>query len=134
MKKRFVLIAAIVAVVGLGAAIAVAKETTEVGTSVSLTLESDLSGPKPDSFQGELKATKKGCEKGRRVIVYEHRDGFSLNVVGSDRSNDRGEYKVFSEGPYRQPFRAVVNERTMTTDTGNKVVCKEGRSKRVEFP
>ena len=36
MKKPFVLIAAIVAVVGLGAAVAVAKETTKVKTSVKL--------------------------------------------------------------------------------------------------
>ena len=36
MKKPFVLIAAIVAVVGLGAAVAVAKEKIKVKTSVSI--------------------------------------------------------------------------------------------------
>ena len=62
MKKPFVLIAAIVAVVGLGAAVAVAKETTKVETAVKLKFHT-----RDESFSGRVKA-KDGCQKGRTVI------------------------------------------------------------------
>ena len=61
MKKPFVLIAAIVAVVGLGTGVAVAKETTKVRTSVKL--EYSANGAADSSFSGQVKA-RKGCQKG----------------------------------------------------------------------
>ena len=48
MKKPIVLIAAIVAVVGLCAAVAVAKETTEVPTSVTLHVTGGFGVENPD--------------------------------------------------------------------------------------
>ena len=69
MKKPFVLIAAILAVVGLGAVAAVAKEATEVKTSVTLEYHPNDPGHplESDWFSGRVKA-KEGCEEGRKVL------------------------------------------------------------------
>ena len=69
MKKPFVLIAAIVAVVGLSTAVAVAKEKIKVETSVGLRFSGRPRRVLPASFPGEVKAKTKGCEKGRTVTV-----------------------------------------------------------------
>ena len=123
MKKPFVLIAAIVAVVGLGTAVAVAKETTNVGTSVKL----EFRYRNAPAFLGSVKARNGHCQKGRRVIVTRDNER-----VYAGKSNDRGKYKIIVAlrdiyGGYL--FRAVANERTITKNNGDKIVCKRGRSK-----
>ena len=62
MKKPLVLIAAIVAVVGLGAAVAVAKEAIKVETSVSI--RANLSGPHRDSLSGRWRRRRRAVRKG----------------------------------------------------------------------
>ena len=65
MKKPFVLIAAIAAVVGLGAAVAVAKERIEVETTVTIKFKRNNPGENPyiggASFSGQVKA-RRGCQ------------------------------------------------------------------------
>ena len=85
MKKSFVLIAAIVAVVGLGTAVAVGKETTKVRTSVSI-----RGGHYSGQAFGHVRALK-GCEKFRTVSL--HLEGFG-GAVRSVASNERGEYFI----------------------------------------
>jgi hypothetical protein len=128
MKKLFVLIAAIVAVVGFGVVGAAAKKGIEVKTSVTLGIRSDLSGPRPDSFIGEVRARKAVCQKGRTVTV---NDGFTK--VGSDKSNDRGRYKIFHSlaGSGGRTFFARARKAKITKDNGDKIVCE--RSKQVRF-
>jgi hypothetical protein len=131
MKKSFVLIAAIVAVVGFGAVAAVAKERIKVGTSVSLKFTTDLSGPRPDFFSGRVKAKKKGCEKARTVRLYDDR---SISEVGSANSDDRGRYKIFSSD-LRGAFVAYARKKQMTKDNGDKIVCRRAHSKpRLHLP
>jgi hypothetical protein len=128
IKKSFVLIAAIVAVVGFGAVAAVGKEGIKVGTSVTLRIRSNLN-PRPptDSFLGQVRARKKGCEKGRTVTL-----NHGSTKVGSDKTNNRGRYKIFF-GLRPGGFVAVA-KRTMTKDNGNKIVCKADTSNRLTFP
>ena len=127
MKKPFVLIAAIVAVVGLGAAVAVAKENIKVQTSVTVQFRG------PDTFHGTVKAEKKVCEKGRTVIVFRH--NAAGIPIGSDKSDDRGKYRVFSDedDPDTGRFAAAAIQKTMIKDNGDKIVCKPGRSEEVEL-
>jgi hypothetical protein len=127
MKKPFVLIAAIVAVVGLGAVTAVAKERIHVGTYVTLHVTDENPGDPAQSFSGRVKA-KKGCEKRRTVVVMG-----PYGPVGSDRSNVRGEFKIVEQqlgrsrrGSFR--FRVVVEQRKITKNSGHKIVCMEGRA------
>ena len=122
------LIAAIVAVVGFCAAVAVAKETIEVETSVTLHVTGGFGVENPDPgdrhrlFSGKV-AAKKDCQKGRTVAV---RSGWG--PVGSDTSNARGEFKVWEQyrGSARgtSGFRAVVEK--ITKNNGDKIVCKRG--------
>jgi hypothetical protein len=120
MKKPFVLIAAIVAVVGFGAVAAVAKKTTKAETSVKLNPSDG------NSFSGTVEA-KHGCQKGRKVTLT-----YGNKKLASDRSNDRGKYKIFyaihdSSGNYR----AVASKRKVTKNDGDTIICKRGRSKQV---
>ena len=125
MKKPFVLIAAIVAVVGLGTGVAVAKETTKVRTSVKL--EYSANGAADSSFSGQVKA-RKGCQKGRTVALWDRYGGHRA----SDRSDARGRYKItYSPYPGTGPYFAKARERKITKDNGDKIVCREGTSKRV---
>jgi hypothetical protein len=130
MKKSFVLIAAIVAVVGLGAAVAVAKETTNVGTKVTqVEWTADPDDPATGSFSGRVKA-KKGCQKGRKVTVS---DGF--NKVASDTSNDRGEYKVhYSLAGSGGGIFFARAQKKITENNGDKIVCKKSKRVAVEVP
>ena len=132
MKKPFVLIAAIIAVVGLGTAVAVANETIKVGTSVNLALASDLGGSEHASFAGEVKAKKKGCEKGRTVTV-SNGSGYK---AGADKTNNRGRYRVFFSGhsvPLNNAFTAKVRKMRITKDSGKTIVCKAARSNRASI-
>jgi hypothetical protein len=129
MKKPFVLIAAIVAAVGLGTAVAVAKKTTEVTTRVTANWTADPDEPATGSFSGRVKA-KKVCQKGRKVTVS---DG--VNKVASDTSNDRGEYKI-SYSPAGSEVRYFFTraQKKITENNGDKIVCKKSKRVAVEVP
>jgi hypothetical protein len=122
MKKPFVLIAAIAAVVCFGAAVAVARETIRVGTSVTL----NSNAGDNNTYSGTVKA-RKGCQKERRVILT-----YGKQKLGSDRSNDRGKYKIyFAEHDTSGNYRTVASEKKITKNDGDKIVCKTGRSNQV---
>ena len=107
---------AVLATTALAVAASSAKDTTKVETSLNFSFFSNLSEPGPDYFWGRVKAKDPGkktrCERGRKVTVYgyaHHR----RHVIGSDRSNDRGMYKVISSSVYYarlSPFVAVAQE------------------------
>ncbi len=67
MKRPFVLIAAIVAIVGFGAVVAGAREATGVENSVTLKYNPGSADPADDTFSGRVKARKAGCQQGRTV-------------------------------------------------------------------
>jgi hypothetical protein len=130
MKKPILLIAAIVAVVGFGAVVAVAKERTEVKTSASIKFNAhDPSDPLAGAFfSGRVKAGK-GCQKGRTVVVYKVHGG----PKASDVSNNRGKYKTGSIRPQDVEYVARVGKRKITENNGDKIVCKPGKSDRVRI-
>ena len=125
MKKPFVLIAAIVAVVGLAAAVAVAKEKIKVKTSVGIHFKSgDRPGPS-SAFRGEVRAKTKGCEIGRTVTVSTG-SGYKL---GPDKTNSGGRYNIFIDTmDLDGPFAAKVREMRITKDSGDTIVCKADRT------
>ncbi len=126
MKKPFVLIAAIVAVVGLGAVAAVAKERTYVPTDVTLHVTDENPADPARLFSGRVMA-EKGCQKRRTVVLMG-----PYSPAGSDKSNARGEFKIVDQlrrsgrGVFR--YRVVVERRKITKSSGHKIVCKEGRA------
>ena len=105
-----------------------AKETTEVPTSVTLHVTGGLGMENPGDrhrlFSGKVTA-KEDCQKGRTVDL---RSGWG--PVGSDKSNARGEFKIWeqSRGSARgtSAFRAVVERRKITKNNGDKIVCTRG--------
>ena len=123
MKKPFILIAAIVAVVCVGAAVAVAKETIRVGT---LDDAQYSNAGDNNTFSGTVKA-KKGCQKARTVTLT-----FGKQKLDSDKSNDRGKYKIFfATHDTNGNYRTVASERKITKNDGDKIVCETGRSNQV---
>ncbi len=125
MKKPFVLIAAIVAVVGFGTVAAVAK-TIKVGTSVTLRVG-------PSSLEGTVNA-KKGCEKQRRVTLTHVTRTHGTQERRSDYSDDRGRYYIgFTIPDSSGYYRTVASEKTITKNDGDKIVCKTGRSNKWRF-
>jgi hypothetical protein len=132
MKKPFVLIAAIVAVVGLGTAVAVGKETTKVRASVSM----KFTGVHPSesgTFVGKVKA-REGCRKQRRVVSY-WKGPHSTRSAGADRSNNRGRYRIdpINVHGHAVEFWVEVENKIIEND-GEKIVCKKARSKKVIRP
>ena len=141
-SMRKPLVAAIMAAVGLGAAVTVAKERINVKTLVTLhvTRGGENPGDPTRSFSGKVKAKKKGCEKGRTVVLYSQMSlmGPYGPVVGSDRSNARGKFKIvehhharsehgrYARGTAR--YRVVVEKRKNTKNSGNRIVCKTGEA------
>ena len=125
MKKPFVLIAAIVAVVGLGGAVAVAKETAEVGTSVSIKLKGSN---EHYSFFGKVKA-KEGCHKERRVVVH---NADSTGSPGAVRSDNRGRYQLELIRPLHGNRYFVTTKKKIIKKDGERIVCKKARSKTVD--
>ena len=95
MKKPIVLIAAIAAVVGLRAAVALGNETTKVGTSVSIKFIGTRDrGVLHGTVSGKVNA-KEGCRKQRKVALYRKNiKGLSGHRVSADRSNNRGRYRI----------------------------------------
>ncbi len=150
MKKPFVLIAAIVAVAGLDAAVAVAKERTEVKTSVTLQRHGEGApcraavarrgaalpagiahrGCGLGAFWGQVKA-RKGCQKGRRVVLYSINGGKVRE--GSDRTNDRGKYKIKWPGLSERRFFVKATEKRITKSNGDQVASSAGKSKRLRL-
>ncbi len=129
MKKPFVLVAAIAAVVGFGAVAAVAKETINVKTSVTFKYHpNDPSYPlEGGSFSGSVKA-KEGCQGGRKVVVYD-----PSKEIGSDTSNARGRYKIkFIAEAGGPSFHAKAKEKIIKAN-GDKIVCKPGTSNKFGF-
>jgi hypothetical protein len=136
MKKRFALIAAIVAVLGLGAAVAVANETTEGKTSVKLKYHrSDPTSPR--SFSGEVKA-RQGGQEGRRVLLY------GPYHITRGKTNARGKFEIVEDygragrgrdAPRGTPYQytAVAKETKIAKHNGDKIVCREGRSNTIRF-
>src|SRR5262245_43715515 len=94
MKKPIVLIAAIVAVVGLGTAVALGKETTKVRTSVSI---QHAGNRETGTFSGKVRA-KAGCQKQRKVVLAEAEGGGLFPIPprhpDADTSNKRGRYRI----------------------------------------
>ncbi len=120
MKKPFVLIAAIVAVVGLGTAVAVAKETTKVRTSVSIR-------GAITSFHGRVKA-KRGCEKQRTVTLH-HRGEHPGELLRTDQSYNSGRYRIFPTQVSPVVDHRVVVHRKIIKKYGERIVCKRAQSR-----
>ena len=91
---------------------------------MTLGIHTDLSGPKPDYFFGEV-AARTGCEKGRKVVMYFPKPRDPNERLGSDRTNNRGKYRIPLVA--RRAF-AEAKEKKFTQNDGDKVVCKTGRS------
>ncbi len=120
--------------------VAVGKDTANVKTSVQLewTAGPDPSDPEAGaSFSGRVKA-KHDCRKARKVVLYS-----PYGIAGFDKSNARGKFEIVEQhgGAGRErharrrgtlQFYAVAEERKITKQNGDKIVCKAGSSERVK--
>ncbi len=133
MKKSFVLIAASVVAVGLGAVGAVAKETIKVRTSATIKYKAnEPSDPHGGGLvSGQVKA-REGCQKRRKVVLYDSQ----IEPRGKDlRTNNRGKYKIewLEVGHVAGGFFVKVRGKTITKGNGDTVVCSAGKSEPFRF-
>jgi hypothetical protein len=133
MKKRSILITALIAVLALSAVTAFAAPPTKVNTKVSLSFSGAGSDPYDPygeaKFTGKVKA-KKGCKKGRKVVV---RNGNGASVGGT-KSAANGSFSVavpsnFAPGSYQ----ATAKKKKLKKGS-KKITCKRGTSNTVVVP
>ena len=127
-EEVIVLIAAIVAVVGLGTAVAVGKETTKVGASVSM----KFTGVHPSesgTFVGKVKA-RGLSEAAQGRFLLERAPLHTL--AGANRSKNRGRYRIDPKNVHGHAVEFWVEvENKIIENDGEKIVCKKARSKGV---
>jgi hypothetical protein len=72
------------------------------------------------------------CEPDRRVALFVEVPGFgTARRVGKAKTNARGGWKITEKNP-RGKYFASVKPRRITTPTGDTILCRKDRSKRVK--
>ena len=78
-------------------------------------------------FKGGVAAGLPRCEPGRRVVVKKVRDGRDL-IVGRDRTNDRGKWRVPHDVGGRGRYYAVATRRALDAPGDRMIICRRDRS------
>jgi hypothetical protein len=99
-----------------------ADDPTEAGPFASaITLR--LRRARPRGFTGQVASSFSRCQNGRAVTILRRGRG----VIGSDTTNRDGNYFVRFRGR-RGRFQARVAPRTITTRSGDEILCQGDRS------
>jgi hypothetical protein len=124
MKKRFAIVMALVACLGVGSvSLAVGKPgVKKVKTKVTLNYTKSGNPPYNQSeFSGKVKA-KKGCKKKRKV---------SISGIGNTKSANDGSYSIsLNDAAPSGTYQAVAKKKKIKKN-GKKIVCKKGKSNTV---
>jgi hypothetical protein len=114
--KRILSICGIVAVLG-GAMTAIAlADVKKVGGSISINTAGS------SAFAGKVKSKRRFCFRNRLVVVKRDTPGKDP-IIGRDRTNRRGRYRVELPGPVTGAFYARAT-RKIKIVSGNGIVCR----------
>jgi hypothetical protein len=130
---RFKVIAlAIVAVLTVGVVAAQAGKTKRFNSTVTLQYDPANGGPYDpygeDKFKGKVDSPKRKCKVNRKVVVKNAGGG----TVGSDLTNQRGNYVVDAGGATAGDYYAVAKRKKFGRRT--KKICKRAESNVVSVP
>ena len=82
-------------------------------------------------FFGKVKSDKNACKKDRKVLVF-HKTNSGKVKVGSDKSNDRGRWRLNVGGtPPPGDYFAKAKKKLLN---GGDVVCKSDKSPTISVP
>lgn len=131
MKKLFVCGAVVaIAALGFGAIGSAAKPATKVKTKLTIKFTPGTDPYIPDdrgAFSGRVRA-KKGCARGRKIVVRSVRDG---RTVARGRSNRRGRYRAPARSEItRGRYQAFAKQKTLRRG-GKRIVCRAGKSRKI---
>jgi hypothetical protein len=79
------------------------------------------------SFLGSIGTARKRCQRGRIVTVKRSRSGRDV-LLKSDRTNRRGNWRVWGYPKIRGKFYAVARPKVFTDHVGDEVRCKRALS------
>jgi hypothetical protein len=114
--KRILSICGIVAVLG-GTMTAIAlADVKKVGGSISINTAGS------SAFAGKVKSKRRFCFRNRLVVVKRDTPGKDP-IIGRDRTNRRGRYRVELPGPVTGAFYARAT-RKIKIVSGNGIVCR----------
>jgi len=109
-------ICAIVAALAAAAATAALADVKKVGGSISV----NTAGT--SAFAGKVKSKRKFCRANRLVVLKRRKPGKDP-IIGRDRTNGKGRYRVEMPGPVTGAFYARAT-RKIKIVSGNGIVCR----------
>jgi hypothetical protein len=92
---------------------------------------SDEGADEQDYFSGRIAANKRSCIQNRRVVVIGEVPGVDVEV-GSDRTTDTGEWKVFGEDITAGGYYAEADRKTLKLTVDHRHVCRAVRSNSIQ--
>lgn len=92
---------------------------------------SDEGADEQDYFSGRIEANKRSCFRNRRVVVIGDVPGVDVEV-GSDRTAETGEWKVFGEDVAAGDYYAEANRKTLKLTVDHRHVCRALRSNSIQ--
>jgi hypothetical protein len=129
MRKLLIAVASVVAFAALGLGVAAAHDNS---SKTKVTIAYHL-GPAPyyegTNFHGKVKSHHHKCIKHRKVTVKRKKSG-NDQKIGSDKSNNKGKWKVLTGPVPSGKYYAVAKKKTL----GNGHVCKKGKSPTIAVP
>lgn len=123
---------AIVATLAMGVVAAQAGTTKKFNSTVSLQYDPANGGPYDpygeDKFKGKVRSPRRKCEKDRIVVVKNVGGG----NVGSDVTNDQGNYSVNASAATTGDYYAVAKRKKFGSRT--RKICRRAESDTVSVP
>lgn len=124
-------IGGLIAATVLAAVLAVPANAGVDFVKTRLTIHPAAIGPEgAAAFKGRVRADQGFCRKHRTVKLMFRRPGKD-RLVGKDRSNRRGRWRVNGEGPLRGRYYAKA-PRKLRIISGEGIDCRRGVSRTVE--
>jgi hypothetical protein len=131
-RSRAAVITAIAALACASLAAMAVAHTERFDSEVTLKIEPNAANP--DRGEGKVKSDRANCERNRLVKLKKLVDGPN-ETVGTDTTNDAGEYNVDPPGDLASgDYRAVAPRTVRRNNEDHKHVCKTGKSNDKHVP
>ena len=113
---RMVSICGLVTVLGAGLAASALADVDKVGGSITINTAAS------NAFAGKVKSSRRFCFRNRLVVLKRDTPGKDP-IIGRDRTNRKGRYRIELPGPVTGAFYARAT-RKLNIVSGNGIVCR----------
>jgi len=130
MTKAGLFAAAVVAAaISLGVPTGAGAAAGGPSDSPTFFTEFDFGGGK---FAGKIDSGTAKCKRNRTIALYRKKNGNTKNV-GSDKTNDKGKFKIGIGNPKNGKYVAQAKESSYEDGNGDRITCLEEKSAKVEL-